>query len=110
MATLRSPSATKANTTATVTICTMTDRASLLRQRRAIELRFWMVAAAIANYPVEGTLARECAPALASGSGWVRTQRNGGEYWSPPSVHSALSPRARPIGVFTPMLRSKISP
>ena len=37
-------------------------------------------------------------------------QRNGGEYWRPPSVQRALRPRSRPIGVLTPMLRSKISP
>ena len=58
----------------------------------------------------KGALARGNAPALASDFGSGRAQRNGGEYWSPPSVHSALRPRARPIGVFIPMLRSKISP
>ena len=34
---------------------------------------------------------------------------NGAEYRIPPSDHSALTPRAIPIGVLRPMLRSKLS-
>ena len=36
--------------------------------------------------------------------------RNGGAYMMPPCVHCAFRPRARPIGVFSPMFFSKISP
>ena len=57
---------------------------------------------------VAPTCVRTSAPV--SDSGQARAQRNGGEYCSPPSVHSAFRPRSRPIGVSTPMLRSKISP
>ena len=38
------------------------------------------------------------------------TQRMGRAYCKPPLFHCALSPRLRPIGVFSPKLRSKISP